>query len=156
MERLFSTNGWFFFNPESVILKVCGFKCRFWENHEINTYHSCGDVEAAEPGRGFSFWAGRRPCQHSQHRCAYLRNAESPLSAGHGTQCEMTITTKVKYDCKCHVPPDPWCCAASRHASVTVHRVDPWPCPSVSEHQYLLSAPQSSLRSTLGNQLVLV
>lgn len=39
-ECLFLTDGWSFFTLESVILKLCGFKCRFWADHEINTYRS--------------------------------------------------------------------------------------------------------------------
>lgn len=34
-----------------------------------------------------------------------LKNAESPVSPGHGMKQEMTITTKAKYDSKCHGVP---------------------------------------------------
>lgn len=50
----------------------------------------------------------------------YLRNADSPVSADHGTLQEMTITTKAKYDSKCHGVP------------LVCHK---WPCqPGVRAH----------------------
>lgn len=52
--------------------------------------------EVMETGRGFSCLTLVSPCY------GYFRNADSPVSADHGTLQEMTIATKAKYDSKCH------------------------------------------------------
>lgn len=57
--------------------------------------------EVMEPGRGFCFSTLVGLCQHY----GYLRNAYSPVLGDHGTLQEMTITTKAKYDFKCHGVP---------------------------------------------------
>lgn len=57
--------------------------------------------EVMETVRGFCFLNPFSLCQ-----CyGYLRNADSTVSADHGTLQEMTITTKAKYDSKCHGVP---------------------------------------------------
>lgn len=54
--------------------------------------------EVMETGWGFCCLTLVSLCQ-----CyGYLRNADSPVSADHGTLQEVTITTKAKYDSKCH------------------------------------------------------
>lgn len=54
--------------------------------------------EVMETGWGFCCLTLVSLCQ-----CyGYLRNADSPVSADHGTLQGMTITTKAKYDSKCH------------------------------------------------------
>lgn len=108
---------------------------------------SSGDRGASEPGRGFSFWAGWRLPALSQHCCAYLRNAESPLSAGHRSQREMTISTKATYDCKCHVLLTR---GAGRAASGWCHCTQ-W-IPDLACRS-LLSDPPSSLRSSIRNRI---
>lgn len=54
-----------------------------------------------ETGGVFCFFMLVSLCQC----CGYLRNADSPVSADHGTLQEMTITTEAKYDSKCHGVP---------------------------------------------------
>lgn len=71
--------------------------------------------EVMETGRGFCFFTLVSLCQ-----CyGYLRNADSPVSADHGALQEMTITTKAKYDSKCHgVPLSCGRVAASDHVNL--------------------------------------
>lgn len=65
----------------------------------------------------------------------YLRNADSPVLADHGAVQEMTITTKAKFDSKCHsVPPSSCKVATTDHVGlVSLHREGSLTCHVVSK-----------------------